>query len=471
MSDTVFFLKSLPAQISATVQDIPALNRVLLRGFWRRTIVSRSALQEQFVLRKYNIAFYFFINKSRTGRLFFFFKRKKRAAETVIDINIKMDVRPIAAPQPKAQLAKPVVFKWQSPPFLIADQEKRRNLIASTNGKISAAAIALTNGRGQMLLVDFEKNNTKKKKGNDEERFNRKARIWLRDISGEEVKNELFEADNDKNWRAQPFLILYESIRKWISGSWDKLEGTPIRLDDDNELNLMIQSLVKAFLLTKRKLREDHLRNTNGDFLNGLTHRYDLKNYHADLVLRLDNRGDFALFDSKRSFQLGLEIGLSEKEPNFEASLKMNIPDFLVEGKLYRGFWDLFLDNKRDDKLRAELQDRMQKGPHEVINDEDLTDLLEQARAGDGSVFRIERGQRMDINLFFISGRLRGEKIFLIFSAKLNVISALEPDIRIRKESLRIHYLAKDDQGTVDQDFVEYFLRIIWYFHKWIDVL
>lgn len=421
----------------------------------QRAIGSNGASKEQYVLRNYNIDIQFFITKSRTGHLFFFFKRKKRPSEVVIDISLQFTVRPVLENSQVGETVKADIFKWQLPPFLVLHPKRRQRILAGITGEIPEKPLILTDGRQNYLLIAF-----KQRRNEVKQMIRPKADIWF--------ENKQVEAQGNGQWSARPFLLMYTSIRSWIANDWVHPDQVPIRLEEDNDVHFVLRTLVEAFRESKVELaKNDSFSNALAPFLD----QYNVRDFRAKLLLRLDEIGNFAEFDSRHSYQLGLEMEMVELPSHTEARLSMNIPDFLISGELFEAFWDLFLYDDAAKDRREKLCNALPKQGLPKPDEEQLFDFLQSGKKN-ASVFRIDRDRRIDSNLFFISGNLNGTPVTLIFSGQFEVLRAKPPKILPRNnERLDIHYFAREHNGNVDQKFVNYFLRMMWYFNNWMEIL
>lgn len=435
---------------------MPALNQSLLKGFIQRAITTKRGLKEQYVIRQFGIDCHFFISKSSTGHLFFFFKRKKRPAEVVIDITLRFGIQPAWESRLIEHSAKEVLFNWQIPPFLILQERRRDRILKKISDPKPKNPLILTDGRQNFLLIDFKNPDPDK-----QQKKRPKANFWF--------ENKQIKEIGENKWQGRPFLLLYESIRSWVADDWVHQASIPVQLNHNNDVHLVLQALAQGFKSTKIELgKTEDVSPIMAPFLE----HYDIGDYQADLLLRLDELGDFALVDSRRSYQMGLEMQMSEQQQFYEARIKMHLPDFLVAGELYDAFWDLFLDDDEAEERRQDLCKALRKQRYSEPDEDDLYNFLQAGKTDRASVFRLDRNRRIDINLFFITGFLNGSEVTLIFSGKFEVQSVRPPQIRTRRnDRLQIHYFAADQTGTVDQQFVNYFLRLMGYFNKWMEIL
>lgn len=450
MPQAIQFLEQLPQQLSATVQVVPEVNRSLMQLSLQRLLNPKTGLREQLVLRHYALDFRFGINKSSTGQLFFFFNRKKRSTEVVMDVKVAMTAQPVPEMRSIAeQDALPLAFRWQLPPFLVVDPQQRQLLFDAIDSINTETSVILIDSENQPLIVDLIKDKEKPK-----------ARIWFK---GEEI-------DENQHWPAQPFFTIYQSVRQWLEGDWKSQMKVPLILDQQNEVSQIIQSIAQAYRSARKALSKqlDDSRAT-GTLLNLAVPDYDLIDYRSDILLRLNEEGNLALFNSRETFQFGLDIALTEKSKHYEALLSMHIPDFLVSGALFEKFWNLFLEGSEALEYRDKLLKLLEKRGYSFDQIE-LVYLLKRGREGYGSVIRIDREQKMDINIFIVSGIVRQEKVHLVFSGKFQVISVKPPQIELKsKDSLDVHYYPEKKQ--IDKRLVNYFLRMIKYFKTWVDIL
>lgn len=460
MSDNIskdIFLEEFPDQIGATVRGIPYLNQRFMRSFFRRAHLSGTNLKELYILQKYGIDIHFIINKTTDGQFLIFFNRKKRRAEVVIDIFLQFQVEADLKGRPVEQAAKAQLFKWEVPPFLVVDQEQRQAVLStiSRRPRPSPNTLVLTGRHGLELLIDF-----KRKATVEGGKFRPRANIWFE--RQQVVKKK-------KRYPARPFLIIYESIRSWVSGNWRSDLVEPVIPGTDNDVHMVVRALAEGYRTAKV-----HLADQDGldPGLTPLLDHYDVNGFHANLLLRLDGAGEFAITDSRHSYQLGLDMTIIEKKLHYEGIISMNIPDFLIEGELFEAFWDLFLVHDEAAERRTDLRSAMADEAIPVPSDRELLRFLRSGKRNHSSVFRVDRDRKIDFNLFFISGMYRGRFTTLVFSGKFEVSSVHPPKITYpNNEKLKVHYFSGEQDGFVDQDFVDYFLRLMWYFNKWTALL
>lgn len=445
-------LEELPAQLATTVKVVPEINPMLLQSSRQSLLAPATGLRTQLLLQKFNIKFFFGINKSTSGRLFFFFNRKKRSTETIMDVVVDISIRPVPEKRHGLSLALlPVVYRWRVPPFLVLEPEEIERLNEALEGLSARTPMVLTDGGQQTLVIDFEKEGQKPK-----------ARIWYQE---KEVV-----ATTDKNWPAQPFFVIYECIREWLTNSEKNGRIARLKLDDHNDIRAIVQMITQAFKSARKTLADDNTEASSD--ARGWTDTlidYDLTDCHANLLLRLDEKGDLALFNSNRSFQFGLDMTLLERGRHYEALLNMHIPDFLVGGDLSEAFWGVFLDEEESEDYRKKLRKLLAETGSRLTDDE-LSILLRAGQNGEGTVFRMDRNKKVDINVFVISGKVGEGYVHLVFSGRFVVQATAPPKIRFRgANTLRVHYLP--NQNVIDEDLVQYFLRLAQYFKNWIDIL
>lgn len=451
MVEADLFLEKLPAQLSASVEVIPGLNRSLLLNALNRLIEPNNGLREQFVLRQYQLAIRFGINKSKTGQLSFFFKRKKRKEEVVMDVKVRLAIQ--AVPEMLSlmeQAVMPFYFYWKVPPFLLMDATERQALIDTLPGPGPKHPLVLTDNGGQFLLIDFENSHAAPK-----------TSLWFNSKAITVAGNGL--------WDAEPFFVIYRSIREWLAGLWQEDTMVALNLGNDKDISQVIRTIALGFTSSRKSLLSQGQDTPTDHWLWDAIPPYDIKNYHCDVLLRLDEEGDLALVDSPRSFQLGLAMELHEIDRHYEALIGMQLPDFLIKGDLYEAFWGIFLDYDESPKIRKELSEKANKKGYN-LSEEAIFDLLQQARDGQGSVFRMDREKNTDVNVFIISGTFKEEDIHLVFSGQFEVESVHPPDVVFKgKQRLEVHYWP--EQNQIDQPLVNYFLRIVKYFKRWEDLL
>lgn len=460
MSDNIskdIFLEELPDQIGATVRGVPYLNQGLMRSFFRRAHLSGTNLKDLYILQKYGIDIHFIINKTTDGQFLIFFNRKKRRAEVVIDIFLQFQVEVDLKGRPVEQAAKAQLFKWEVPPFLVVDQEQRQAMLSTISKRPfpSSTTLTLMGREGQQLLIDF-----KRKATVEGGKFRPKANIWFEQEPVVKKK---------KRYPAQPFLIIYESIRSWVAGNWRSDHVEPVIPGTGNDVHMVVSALAEGYRTAKL-----HLADQGGldPGLKPLLDHYDVNGFHANLLLRLDGAGEFAITDSRHSYQLGLDMNIIEKSLHYEGLISMSIPDFLIKGELFEAFWDLFLPRDEAVERRTALRNAMADEAIPAPSDRELLRFLRSGKRNHSSVFRVDRNRRIDFNLFFISGMYKGKFTTLVFSGKFEVRSVHPPKISYpNNEKLKVHYFSDGQDGFVDQDFVDYFLRLLWYFNKWTALL
>lgn len=453
MATTNLFLRDLPRQVATAVQVVPELNQSLLANSLQKLLNKESGLKEQLVVREFDININFYINKSSSGRIFFFFKRKKQNMEVVMDLKVGLKIRPtIDELNPQILALTPITFQWQVPPFLILDPKERQLLAGDSGSFLSESTLIFSDGGKNTLLVNFA-----------QEHSASEAKLWF--------KGQIIRPDNHNNWPAKPFFVVFEYLREWVALEWKSDYKVPLKLENSNDPSRILKMVTQAFIATRAVLvtgKSNVSKSTN--WLQKSSIDYDVSSYLINLLLRLDKEGAMATYNSKQSFQFGLTMAIQAEEQGMTALIDMYLPDFLIQGDLFRAFWSVFLDEDDAEDIRKELRKKLQKKGYPELTDSELCNLLELGEMGEGTVFRIDRNRDVDINIFIVSGKINQELVHLIFSGKFVVKNLSPPKIQFKgKRSLQVHFSPKEN--TLDQDIVEYFLRMVKYFKNWSDIL
>ncbi|MCO6493463.1 MAG: hypothetical protein J5I98_33895 [Phaeodactylibacter sp.] len=243
-----------------------------------------------------------------------------------------------------------------------------------------------------------------------------------------------------------------------------------LELNTGNDIGQIVRTIAGSYTETRKALSAGTPKpgTPGGLFPTGAIH-YGLSGFRAQLVLRLDEEGALALYNSKKSFQLGLQARLRETENVQEMIIEMNIPDFLTEGDLYKAFWDIFLYQDGAEELRETLLELFAKNGYSIAGEELLT-LLETGSFGKGTVFRIDRDRKTDVNLFIVTGMANGKRHSIVFSGKFEVESVNPPRIWFKgKNTLKAHFWPQEN--SLSQEVVDYFLRLAKYFKNWKDLI
>lgn len=446
--DTGLFLENFPKQLVSIVRPLAGFNSMLLRASLQRLLSPDNGFKEHLALQKAVLDFSFFISKSESGQMFLFIKRKKKATEVVVDASIHFAVEPV--PEGDSiigPISPPTIFYWTPPPFLLLDA-RALDRIAPPDA-LPNRVIGLTDGGTNNLLVEF---------GKDKEA---KARLWHNE--------RLVEAAGSRRWPAGPFFEIYRGIREWATGKWASDKNKLLELNTGSDIGQIIHTIAASFAGARRALSAAAQPEPHGDFLQTGKIHYGLSGFRAHLALRLDEEGMLALHNSKKSFQLGLQTQLCERGNLQEMRIEMGIPDFLTGGDLYKAFWDVFLYREGAEGLRGTLLRLFAENGYSITGEE-LLALLETGSYGKGTVFRIDRERKTDVNLFIVTGTVNGKHHSIVFSGKFEVESATPPKIRFRgKNTLKAHFWP--EENSLDQDIVDYFLRLAKYFKNWKDLI
>jgi hypothetical protein len=447
MPDNDLLLSQLPDQLSSVVRPVPDFNRQLLQQSIARIASNRLGLREQLILSNFGYDFNFFVVKGTTGNVLIF-KRKKKSEEVVVDVNLSFSLQPSLDRWVTRQLENlPTVFIWDLPPFISRDIESAVRICPPTAGIDRRAAIGLLSREEESLLVHFK---------NEEE-------VWFK---GQEVKKI-----GGGLWEAAPFFVIYEGIRTWLKKEWPEKDTGQLNLMDENDVAQIVRTVALSFGEARRALAvDDHPAEEEEDRPVWLPFHYAIKDYRANILLRLDEEGQVVLNQkdsSGRSFQLGLEVAVQAKEHYNEARIRMNIPDFLISGDLSDAFWNIFLEAEEAEACRRDLLEKLNQEGHS-LNPDQLLDILREGKTGNGTVFRIDRKVRTDINLFIASKEMEGQTHTIVFSGKFLVESVRTAKVSYRK-NLKVLY--QPEKNHIDKDVVAYFLRLSKYFKNWMDFL
>ncbi len=428
-------LTKLPSYLAESITALGQVDDELLRASILRKAQS-PAFRERYVIKNTHFQFNFFITKKNNKTFLFIFNKAEQEERILMKAAIQFDLKPM--------------------PFVESED----------TGRLTSNNIFPDLYFWNVPYAGFLDNLKIKKSGTD----------------------------------AQSFFAYNEELKNWIQAN--KEDGDPVKLNlsdtqinnGTNEVHQMIRLLLGCFHgLQNTKIREQQkrFRNANKLYKQGML-QYDIQNFRADVVLRLEEDGTLAMQEKKELFELKMNFNITHSQKHIITNMKMAPPDFLVQGDLYTAFLQCLMEEKMVDKEDAFDEDEQQEGFLEAEKQEsnwsplakiarklegysenDVREVFLQSLDGGGSIYRIKKGRRSDINMFVLSGIVRGQVLKLVFKGRFKVnidrVSGVA-DVKLkRKISLKVLYDPVKDK--IDKKAVKYFSRIFTYLRDWVNLL
>ncbi len=432
-----YSLTKLPSYLAESITALGKVDDELLRASILREIQS-PAFRERYVIKSTHFQFNFFITKKNKKTFLFVFNRLEQEERILMKAAIQFDLKPV--------------------PFI--DPENSDRLMSNN------------------VLPDLY--------------------FWNVPYAGflDNVKNKKLGTD------AQSFFAYNEELKNWIAANNNEDEDSvSLSLSDTqinngtNEVHQMIRLLLSCFhglQNTKIRDQQQRFRNATALYRQGML-QYDIQNFQADVVLRLEEDGTLAMEEKQELFELKMNFNITHSQKHIITNMKMAPPDFLVQGDLYTAFLQCLMEEKmvveqetfddedkqQADFLEAEMKERGRSPLAKIArkldgySESDVREVFLQSMDGGGSIYRIKKGRRFDMNMFVLSGIVRGQALRLVFSGRFKVnidqVSGVV-DVKLKnKISLRVLY--NPVKGEIDKKAVKYFSRIFAYLGDWVSLL
>lgn len=447
MGTRTFRLRDLPDDMEALVCSVPTAARRLLKASSEPLLIPKEPPGQWLLLRRADFSWKLYLARHKKEVVFFFF-REDSPAEVVLDTTVSLSVQAVIraqepAPFDESQIQYYVVV----PPFVIRRPTPKQLADLAPDGATALDTVLFQVGpdREDVLAI------TDANSGTD--------RVKLRYRGGpEELRTPA------GTWRLEPFLGLIRAIRSWVSGGFDQGQYVPMVIANDNVKSMprsMLRLLTEAYISAQYGARPEPA--PLSAILQPLQSDYEISDYQAKVLLRLTPDGEIAREHSDDPFQLLMNVVLTSEATHVRARVSVGPPDFVISGPLHQAF----VESLREEKALDELSSLLSATKAEIKDS--LSTSGEQC-----SIFRTKREEDYDTDIIVLPGMKSGKRTLSVVRGKFEVKAKKSPPVvTVKQDSLKKLFsgpLTTDARG-VDDDMVEYFLRLVKALRNWIGVM
>ncbi len=426
-------LRELPRQLTLLGRDAQAFQGRLLQ-------LSSAAARKRILpaclsLSSLDLKLRLYLARDR-GKIVFFFFRKKKGTEVLLDTDLQARVRPRM--RERAPERRPLRFSVVRPPFIRRAPEEVRTLALEATALAEPVVFALGPRREDRLVISNSRGS---------------ARVFYR-CGG---VTEQIRPDLDGNWPLDPFLALLDEIRRWIHQGIDSGQPLPVPAIRVGEPSVqeIVDAMVECYTTLKAAFEQEARSPLS----------LELSDFTSRVMLRVTPEGTIAE-DEFDPFQL---VFLMRELPGAESDeLRVSVgpPDFLVSGEMFTAFREALV-GKQLPTLRAHVDFRLRrKGIFVTLKE--MTAFVESAFAGrQVSVFRVQRG-KLDTDILVLRGPFRGVSTVLVFSARFEVVKTpSKREVSLRKDFQLLHFGPGGEEARIGHEFVKFFFRLAAALQTW----
>ncbi len=260
---------------------------------------------------------------------------------------------------------------------------------------------------------------------------------------------------------ARPFLLLTSALRDWILSAGAGGTEIPLTLPANpaaqSDVQITLHWLIESYLAMEEIPSHDH---SSKPMQRGLSPRYLVSRYEAEVAVCVDRSGHFASAKSEDTVDLGMRLSIRREQACLVATIDLLPPDFLCAGALRERFLQALdaLQRKAGLKLPG------------LPTADAWSDFLATAQ-NDAIVFRASKRGDLDREIFILPGKVDGQERTLIVRCTAKVDMRATPE-KIELAESSVGYDSAAPLGSLlDEETAGYFFRLSAALRDWLQFL
>ena len=445
-------LKTIPQVTAALGRAACQVGRMLVLRTAADLAAHRQPAPALVAISKVGLSLQLFLSRKNEKIIFFFFKQQGQAFRQ-LHANLDVVLRPapaqsVATPPSlaaAARAARPIRQDLYScrlllPPFLLHQPSQAELKRYGPDGASAADTVLLRVGPGGQHVLSIRCPEVQSKA----------EVVFTKDRRGQ-----------IKEWDAEPFLELTETLRAWLVSGVKS--GTEVELPLPTEPRRMndVARVLHFFLRGHHDLEHAIAPTPKAPpLLVTAVPRYEVATYAAQITLCLDRRNRLATNWAKNPSSILLQLTVAKEAGETVARIGLGPADFLCTGEL-RATFLTELAKGTPDKLRRSLGVKDQPEWSAFLNS-----------AGERAVImRVARDGRADVNLVVLPGTHGGRPRTLILRTEARVdVAAQPPTVQLSRVELS-YDSQKHQRQRLDDKTAGYFLQLAAALKHWLSTL
>ncbi len=263
------------------------------------------------------------------------------------------------------------------------------------------------------------------------------------------------------NRASKPFLLLAAALRDWLQSTSAPATELSLSLPDNpavqTDVQVTLHWLIESYLEMERAAPRDRLSDSQR---RGLSPRYLVSRYDAEIAVCVDHNGQFATVKSRDTVDIGMRLSVRREHARLVAAIDLLPPDFLCAGTLRSSF------------LQS-LEMQFQKEPPKLPSLESASDwatFFSTANA-QAIVFRTNKQGEQDREIFILPGNIDGKERTLMVRCAARVDTKRTPE-KVELSECSVCYDSwAIESPLLDEETALYFFRLSTALRDWLQLL